>query len=263
MTSLSVRPSSSPPSQAATKVPRSPWIWAVAACVLLGASGGSRYWREWKFAALAAQARETPFPLKEMPRALGGWVSVASKDGRLDPQIARIAGSSDHILRSYMNEKSGDEVNVLVIYGLASHVFGHTPDVCYPAVGYQVVQGPVVRELKIPGLDAPAHFKSAIYMKRSGGAGTYEEVYHTFYHDGEWVPNAADRWKTFRYHPGMYKIQFSRNVSGLSDEVYGPSEDLLRLLIQEIMTRSGARTARPTPASGPPSALSGPGDTAQ
>ena len=210
----------------------------VVACLLLGISGGIRFWRDRQFAALAAGSTASPFPLNELPRRMGDWGSMVSSDGQFDPEVAQVAGSSDSIVRAYLNEKTGEQMSAFVIYGLAAKVFLHTPLVCYPAAGYQLVQGPVDREMRVPGVKAPVRYRWAIYMKRSGGIGHYEEAYYTFYYNGEWLPDASGRWKAFRYHPGMFKIQLARPVSGLSDEVHEPSEGLLGAFVSEISHRT-------------------------
>ena len=50
MTSITFRSSRSSPSEVPRHVPAkalsSPWIWMVVACLLLGTSGGFRFWRE-------------------------------------------------------------------------------------------------------------------------------------------------------------------------------------------------------------------------
>ena len=232
-------------------------MWMVAACLILGISGGIRFWREYRFAALATENTSPPFLLNELSRTQGDWRAEEGPDSQLDPQVARIAGSSDHIIRTYLNEKSGDRMTALILYGLAEKVFGHSPDICYPAAGYQRVVGPIDRELSVPGLKAPVRYRWAIYMKRVGGLGSYEEAYHTFYYNGEWMPDASNQWKLFRAHPSMFKIQLSRPMSGLSDEVHGPSELLLSQLVQEISSRVAAhktmaRKAQATPVSQSP-----------
>jgi hypothetical protein len=215
----------------------------VVACLFLGISGGIRFWRERQFATLAAENVSPPFRLDELPRILGDWRSEERDDGQLDAQVARIAGSSDHIVRTYLDEKSGDRITVLALYGLAERVFGHKPDACYPAAGYELVEGPVDRELRVPGMKSPVRYRWAVYMKRIGGLRTYQEAYHTFFYNGEWTPDASDQWKLYRYQPAMFKIQLGRPISGFSKEVHGPSEALLGELVQEIRSRMAPKAA--------------------
>ena len=251
MTSISVSPPYTPPAQApqgiAPKVASSPWVWMIVACLFLGISGGLRLWREWQFASLAESSSAPPFRLEELPRDLGDWQSTKENDSQLDPEVARIAGSKDSIIRTYLDRKSGDQMSALVLYGPSYWVFAHSPDACYPAAGYQLVRGPKDRELHVPGVKAPVHYRWAIYMKRIGGVGHYVETYHCFYYKNEWLPDASDQWKTFRYHPSMFKIQLARDVTGLSEEVHAPSELVLGDFIREISDRlSGQHTDGPS-----------------
>ena len=62
---------------------------------------------------------------------------------KLDPEIARIAGANAYLLKNYVDQKSGAVVLVLILYGKASSVFGHNPEICYPANGYQRTMPPV------------------------------------------------------------------------------------------------------------------------
>jgi hypothetical protein len=243
MTSMSVRPLLSVPADGARpKAPAraimSPWRWAVVTCVLLGISAGFRYWREWQFAALAARSEACPFPLAELPRAMGTWRAAERAETKLDPEVARFAGASDHVVREYIDEKTGEQASVLVLYGLGYLVSPHTPNLCYTAAGYRAVRGPIDGSIAVPGLKDPVHYRWAIYTKRTGHLSRYEETYVTFLHRGDWLPDAASaRWKMFRYDPGLFKVQIARDVSGLSESGKGPCEDLLKEIAAHINGR--------------------------
>jgi hypothetical protein len=225
----------------------------VITCLLLGISGGIRFWRDWQFRLRAEQGAICPFPLNELPKTLGTWQCLEGSEAQLEPEIAQTAGSSDNIVREYVDEKGGDRISAIVLYGLATTVFAHPPDVCYPTHGYRVVIAPVDRPLSIPGMKAPAVCRAAIYAKKVGPSERYEVVYHAFCHDGHWVPELASRWKSFRYLPGAFKIQLQRMVtSGLMLED-GASESLLSQLIEEVNRRKSpnpggaADGAKPAP----------------
>jgi len=230
-----------------------PWTWMGLACLLLGISGGIRYWRERQFQTLATESANCPFPLNEFPKTMGTWHMVDASEVQLDPEIARIAGSSDHIIRDYMDEKSGEIVNVLVLYGLATSVFAHTPDVCYPAAGYQPVGAPTDHEFSIAGSTTPVQFRSAFFSKQVGGIGQTQEVCYMFLHNGQWLPELDSRWRLFRYHPGMFKVQLQRPASALTKVTENsPNESLLREIVQEIdrrITRSKPATTKKLQAS--------------
>jgi hypothetical protein len=246
MTSMSLRPRMSSPIEVpqrptAAKALMSPWKWMAVTCLILGISGGVRYWREWKFASLSEKSEAAPFPLALLPRVAGTWQAGEGSESQLDPDVARLAGSTDHVVRTYLDEKTGEQASTLVLYGLAAWVYGHTPEACYPAAGYQTVKGPVDGTITLPGLlTEPVRYRWAIYVKRDAGTGLnrYEEAIYTFRHNGEWLPDVAPRWKMFRYHPGLFKVQIAHPISSLSESGKGgPCELLLTELVRQVEER--------------------------
>jgi hypothetical protein len=252
MTSTLIRPLLSTPTTpsrqtTSTRAVMSPWVWMAVTCLLLGISGGVRLWRDWKFATLAGQSKASPFELAELPRSAGTWQAGDDSESQLDPEVARYAGASQHVVRGYLDEKSGEKAVALVLYGLATVVYPHTPDICYPCAGYKLVRGPVDYSITVPGVKNPVRYRWAIYGKRVGGIFRYEEAYHTFLHNGEWLPDTADRWKLFRYHPGLFKVQISRAVSGLNEDSDGPCKSLLAEIVRQVNDRLASTPAGETP----------------
>jgi hypothetical protein len=220
----------------------SPRWWTAIACAILLVSAGIRQWRDLQFSGMAHESETCPFPLAEIPRSLGTWTSDERDDGKLDAEIANLAGSRDHIVRGYRNDAT-IEVSTLVLYGLATSVFAHTPDICYRAGGYQQVRAPENLEIPIAGSTKPVKCRAFLFSKKIGGGTEYYEVIDTFLHNGEWLPEVASRWKMFRYHPGMFKIQLERKVSELSFDT-SPSRVLLAELVQTINKRVADAKAR-------------------
>jgi hypothetical protein len=224
------------PIKAVERAPISPWMWLAVTCVLLSVSGGIRFWREQQFRTLARDSATCPFPLNELPRSSGTWSAQEGKDSQLDPQISQLAGSSDHFIREYKDTKTGETATVLVLYGSADSVFGHNPDICYPSVGFQHVIPPLDRGLTTSTSEKPVTFRASYFTKLVAGVPQYVEVFCTFLHNGQWLPDVASRWKMFRSHPGMFKIQIQRQTAGLTTED-SPIESLLRVTVDEIERR--------------------------
>lgn len=211
-------------------------------CLLLGVSGAVRYWRDFQFLRIENQSKTAPFPLKELPMVLGSWRALEGVETTLDPEIARIAGSSDHVIRTYVNDETGDRAAVLVLYGLASLVWGHTPEVCYPSVGFQPLT--TARDVDVALEDGESvPFREALYGKSRAGASSYHEVYYSFRNAGEWRTEMASRWKRFRSNPDMFKVQIERRVK--SADLDGDAcRDLLAGLVEAIEERvSGSSIA--------------------
>lgn len=225
------------------------WASAILACALLGASGSARRWQEDRFVSRAEVGKTATFPLKDLPKTLGDWTLMEGGERQLDPITLRVAGSSDHILRIYKDEQTGVTLTALVLYGRSDLVYGHTPDICYPSSGFNLVEPFEDHAIRFAEVGAPAMFRSALYSKSSGGSGGREEVYYAFRHDGRWLPDAAGQHKMFRRSPFMYKVQVQRRVgeNERRDE-NNPTEQFIKALLPEIERRTASAVA--TPAAG-------------
>jgi Protein of unknown function (DUF3485) len=224
------------PIKVVDKVPISPWMWLAVTCVILSVSGGIRFWRDRQFRTLARDSATCPFPLSELPRALGTWHAEEGMDSQLDPEISGIAGSSADLVREYKDSKTGETAKVLVLYGAADSVFAHTPDVCYPSAGFGHVIPPADRELTTSTSPKPVAFRTSYFTKKEAGLPLYVEVFCTFRHNGKWLPDVTSRWKMFRSHPSMFKIQIQRQTLGLTTED-SPIDSLLKVTVEAIDRR--------------------------
>ncbi len=127
------------------------WGWIAFICTLLIISGAIRHWRGWQFQSLSRESAMSPFSLNEFPEELGSWRAAEGSEEVLEPEIARIAGASDHLIRTYVDDKSGERAVVMIIYGLAYRVWPHVPDACYPANGFHSVDPPEDIPIQVPG----------------------------------------------------------------------------------------------------------------
>lgn len=96
----------------------------------------------------------------------------------------------------------------MLIYGPAQTVFSHTPEVCYQNSGFRSVPPTQTVSIKRVANAAKAPFSWGRYLRFvESGKKDYREVYHSFRNAGIWDIDMANNWRTFRYHPGMYKVQ--------------------------------------------------------
>jgi Protein of unknown function (DUF3485) len=214
----------------------SPRAWAAITCLLLGISGAVRYWRDAQFYSIENSSKECPFPLADVPKVLGTWRMLEGSEKQFDADTAQIAGATDHFVRDYTDERTGNTVSVLVLYGLAQHVVYHTAEVCSPASGWDAARPPEDHDLKIPDVAKLARYRGSLFSKKLAGFSEYSEVIYSFRHAGDWVPDAQARSKTFRQHPGCFKIQLQRSVDEFDIES-SPSLSLLQELIAQIENR--------------------------
>jgi hypothetical protein len=220
----------------------SPWVWMTLACVFLGASGGVRAWQDHRFAEVQNEVAVSPFPLKELPLILGDWRAQEGSDAILDPKIARIAGSSDHVIRSYINGTTGQSVAVLVLFGPAQAVYSHQPGVCYPTAGYYSVAETLTRSIP-NGSGPPAQFYSQVYARQKDQNLGRQEVFFSFRHGDHWYPDPSPFWKNFRHNASMFKVQVQRLVTESESSTTqrrqdNPTEQFLAELVPEIERRA-------------------------
>jgi hypothetical protein len=207
------------------------------ACILLGASGGVRAWQDHRFATVENYTERSPFDLKELPKTLGDWQAVEGSETSLKPEIARIAGSTDHVIRTYINTTTGQSIIVLVLFGPARVVFSHRPEICYPENGYKSVAETLSRTIP-SSMGSAAEFFSQVYAHPDDPRRIRQEVYSSFRHADRWSPDPERFWKNFRHNPSMFKIMVQRLV-GESErrELNNPTEQFLALLVPEIERR--------------------------
>jgi hypothetical protein len=212
----------------ATRRASSPWLYLVVAMILMAASGAVRIAQDRRLEAATAQANHAPFPLVQLPHQFGDW-KARGEDQTFDPKTLQIVGCSDYVVRTYVDERTGVALTALIAYGPAERIVGHTPAVCYPAVGYRLEAGPTDHSVKADGKTAVV--RSYIFDK----ADDRVDVYVGFQHDGRWSPDAAATRKMFRHKPGMVKIQVQRQLGrGERADQDDPIQEFLPLLIAEL-----------------------------
>jgi hypothetical protein len=216
------------------------------ACLLLAASGGIRWWQARRVEAVLAGGRNAPFPLDELPMALGDWRGEATE---LDPKIARRTGATDLVTRRYVDRRTGAIVEAIVLYGPSTEVYGHIPEVCYLAGGYEKVAGPDTRTVRVGGDAVP--FRALLYSKGEGGQADLHEVYYSWRYRTHWSPDVVNLYKRLERVPGMLKVHLARRVTEHERRDIGnPCESLLESLLPELERRLAAAAS---PASARPS----------
>ena len=208
-------------------------LWGVLASLALIGSGFIRDYQTQHYQEENTLSVASPFPLKGIPQQLEGWHLVDGSATVLDPLTTRITGSVDHIIGNYINEQTGVIVTLLALFGPAEPMTPHTPEVCYPSSGFKLVGGIVDGDLTLSD-QTKARFRSDIFAKSGGRSMIQEMVYHSFRHDGVWVPVVNTR-NSPRKNPAVYKIQVVRRMA--SGETRGdeePIEGFLKKMIPEL-----------------------------
>ena len=237
----SVRPGPGSEGRAGSPSKGWPWLRLASVALILAGSGGTRLWQEHRLARTLERGRVSPFPLAELPLILDAW---KGRDAEMDPRIVRGSGSTDIVTRRYVNQKTGVSLDVVILYGPTSDMFIHTPELCYPAAGFEVLPGTVERSIPVEGTGS-VPFRSLAFTKGEGGLADTQEVYYSLWYDGRWTTQSTSP-KASQRIPGMYKVQLSRRISSRERrDLDNPCEPFLASLVGQIEARMARGRARP------------------
>jgi len=225
------------------------WIRVGLALTLLCASAAARQWQSRRVDQTLRDGRIPPFSLKEIPETLGDWEGTSTV---LDPHIARATGATDSIFRSYQHRRTGQKVDLVLLFGPSTEMYIHTPENCYPAGGWTLLSGPVAHQVLSAAKQVP--FLSLVYYKGEGGTVQREEVYYTWRYSGRWTPYLVTQ-KGFERIPGMFKVHVQRSIQKASEidllDIGNPIEAFLAALMPEIDARIAKSHAKPHAAAKP------------
>ncbi len=216
-----------------------PWVWMVIACTFLAIFGVVRLWQDGRHQLAIQLPNKPPFALALIPKTLGVW--RVKEDARLnliwsteeEKKIVDMTGSiGEPLKRLYVDKETGVTLAVLILFGPAEKVTGHTPEVCYPSAGYELVESFDVK-LTLP---QPVNYRSLLFVKNGGAAAMRNEVFYTFRQTGNWSPIVSGNWKTLETSPPVFKVQIQRSVTEREHRggVKSPCQNFLDELIPEI-----------------------------
>jgi Protein of unknown function (DUF3485) len=211
------------------------WSRVGLACAVLVGSGFVRSKQAERIQGQIDRSLTESFALESIPNTLGDWQGEPTE---IDEQIVRLSGARDVVTRRYVNRNTGVAIDMILLFGTAVDMYGHTPEVCYPAAGYTLVSSPELRRVQTPSGDAS--FRTLVYAKGEGAAARLQEVNYTWRHNGRWSPELAN-YKLLERIPGMYKVHIARHTTGRERrEIGNPSEAFLRALLPEMERRMKA-----------------------
>jgi hypothetical protein len=148
--------------------------------------------------------------ISEIPADIGNWNSRLLE---IDDREKRIAGIAGSVRREYRNQHSGQTVVLTVLNGSAGPMSVHPPAACFEGVGYTLIAGPSVVDIR----DDKGHavtLNRAVFRQGDGAVSESVRVYWGWSTDGQWEAPANPRF-TFRGEPNLFKVYvIDRNTGG-------------------------------------------------
>jgi hypothetical protein len=176
-----------------------PFVSAAAILVFGGFVHGLWTDRWGSTEAMAAMAAK----LHHVPVQFGEWRGTI---GEMDPRVLARTGGLAAIMPTYQNQRTGETVHVLLLYGRPGPVSHHTPDVCYAGAGYEPVSTPA----HWPNPQGDAQFWFGTFVKpRSNDRDAILRVLWSWSGDGSWsTPNNPK--VAFARYQGIFKLYVIR-----------------------------------------------------
>jgi hypothetical protein len=174
------------------------FLIVVAICTLLatGLVDGFRTNR-W---GLSSELELASSRVEGLPMTVGNWKGTPAT---LDRREMLAAGLDGFVLRTYKNEATGKSFTLLLVCGRPGPVSVHTPEICYPGAGYEIVQAHPVK-IQV-GAESGGDFLMADFERRETIPADRLRVYWSWNASGTWSVPESPR-ILFAPHPVVYKL---------------------------------------------------------
>ena len=162
--------------------------------------------------------------LAKVPYRFGPWEGEDIEQTEEDRQqlvYARVTGS---LSRVYTNRLTGQQVSLFIVCGKSQNVADHTPDQCFRAAGYSMLQSPVRyrHAIEDAATDVPleVEFYTSVFQKQNPDqADERARVFWTWRSASEgWE---APKWPLLHYAgtPALYKLYLLSPVGSVLTDV--------------------------------------------
>ena len=219
--------SSTHPSTATTTTTnswRGPALLGVGLALLLGAGVASGLWSGRWGASPSVEAAAAR--LDQIPMTIGDWEGEAREVSVEDYRRFDFAGMAS---RQYVNRRTGDQVTLSLVTGPPGPICVHTPEICYPGVGYEIVADRAPRSLEL-GSGEPARFWDLRVGKPSQGSAEALSIYYAWSADGAWRAPEGEPRLVYGAEPYLYKMYVIQGVES-ADAPAPANEEFLQALI--------------------------------
>jgi hypothetical protein len=225
---------------------------AVAAVLIVGAG-----WREWTWtgfpSGVSESVEEQLFAerLEKVPLNIGEWEGTDLE--KMDPRERATAGISGELSRNYHNRRTGEAVSMFIVSGNARNIALHTPDQCYVAAGYTMMQSPGPYSVEVGS--ETVDFSTTEFKKEQVGGTQLLRIFWTWSSDGKWESPKLGRVQ-LAGRPALYKMYLDTDElrSGGRSVEKTPSLTFIRDVLPVLNATLFPTTPEAAPAEAAPTA---------
>ncbi|MBI2824127.1 MAG: exosortase-associated EpsI family protein [Planctomycetia bacterium] len=167
--------------------------------------------------------------LQDVPLEVGDWSGEDLQE--MDARERLVAGATAALSRRYVNRQTKQGVSVFMVTGYFRNIAQHTPDQCYVAAGFTMLNPPIQYsvETDVGKLDA----YTTVFKKDESTGTQYLRVFWTWSYDGEWqapnMPRVALVGK-----PALYKMYLVTETAPNQEIGQNPSIDFMLQFIPAL-----------------------------
>jgi hypothetical protein len=138
-----------------------------------------------------------------LPEQIGTWRSSPGEP--LSEVVLRMLDCRAYESRAYIDDRTGEQVGLLLLVGSSGPLVAHTAEVCYGSVNFEILDPPASEPVR--GTGAQADVVHRVTFRSNSVTGQKQRVYYAWRRfDGPWeAPNSPRL--TLGNQPMLYKIQ--------------------------------------------------------
>ena len=160
--------------------------------------------------------------LEDIPSEFGSWSAKSSSE--LSDSVVDMLECAGYILREYVNEETGESVQVGLLLGPSGSISVHTPDICFSSRDYEIHQKRQRVTVQTNGTD---HEFWAMTFQSKDLDAEMLRVYYAWTPDQEWSAPEEPRF-TFASRPFLHKLQLASPLPpGANLEASDPCRNFL------------------------------------
>jgi hypothetical protein len=173
--------------------------------------------------------------LATVPTVIGDWESTPQQ---IDPRQLEVAEATAHLARRYVNRRTGDEVQILILCGRPGPVSLHPPTLCYQGSGYSIPKKP--DPYTVENSAGPLGTMQTVQMVKDGPAPEPLRVFWAWSNGGAFSAPDDPR-ITFIRAPFLYKLYVVRRMARTDESLQDdPSTGFIRELLSTLRTNLSA-----------------------
>src|SRR5262249_34842779 len=138
--------------------------------------------------------------------SFGDWVGQGLE---MDPRTFALTGCRSYAIRSYVNRRTGETIEVTIVCGRPGPASIHTPDVCFRGAGFELAGEPSAWTVTSSKEESP--FQAALFHRSQASGALDLRVLWSWSAPGAWQAPENPR-IAFASQPALFKLYVIRQM---------------------------------------------------